>query len=149
MEPILITDTLVLKELTSLKLNKSASPDSIHPCILHECHTVLCQPLSPLFKLSLNLSRLPLDWKTAHIIPTFKKVRKDLAENYRPISMTSAVVKVLERIIQFCSCKTTFKQIMFYTVHNMAFVHKDLFTQISLNYMITSPSCLIWGCLLT
>ena len=27
MEPILITDTLVLKELTSLKLNKSAGPD--------------------------------------------------------------------------------------------------------------------------
>jgi hypothetical protein len=61
MEPILITDTLVLKELKSLKLNKCAGPDSIHLCILHECCTVLCQPLSLLFKLSLNLSRLPLD----------------------------------------------------------------------------------------
>jgi hypothetical protein len=51
---------------------------------------------SLLFKLSLNFSRLPQDWKTAHIIPIFKKDRKDLAENYQPISMTSAVVKHLE-----------------------------------------------------
>ena len=46
-----------------------------------------------------------LDWKTAHIIPIFKKGRKDLAENYRPIKMTSAVVKAPERIINYAIFK--------------------------------------------
>jgi hypothetical protein len=82
MEPILITDTSVLNELISLKLNKSGGPDSIHPDILQKCNTVLCQPLSLVFKLSANLSKLPQDCKTAHIILIFKNGRKHLAENY-------------------------------------------------------------------
>ena len=82
----------------SLNLNKSAGPDGSHCCILHEGCTVLSQPFPLLFKLSLNLSRLSLDWKTAHKIPIFKKSRKDLAINYKPISMMLVVVKVLERI---------------------------------------------------
>ena len=90
---------MVQKELTSIRLNKSASPDHIHLHIVDECCTVLCQPLFLVFKLSLYLSRLAQDWKTAHIISIFKKGRKDLAENYQPISMTSAVVKILTRII--------------------------------------------------
>ncbi|XP_065575020.1 uncharacterized protein LOC136036615 [Artemia franciscana] len=99
MKPILLTDTSVLKEFICLKLNKFAVPDSIHPCILDECHTVLCQSLSLLFKLSLNLSRVTLDWKTAYIIPIFDKGTKDLVKNYKPINMTSAVVLILDRII--------------------------------------------------
>ena len=42
---------------------------------------------------------LPRDWTAANIIPIYKKGERCLACNYRPISLTSIVVKVMERII--------------------------------------------------
>jgi len=43
---------------------------------------------------------LPYDWTTANIVPVFKKNDKHLPSNYRPISLTSIVVKVMEQIIR-------------------------------------------------
>src|SRR5699024_9386779 len=42
---------------------------------------------------------LPLDWRTAIVKPIFKKGDKFDPDNYRPISLTSIVVKLLETII--------------------------------------------------
>ena len=42
---------------------------------------------------------LPFDWISANIVPVHKRNDRHLPENYRPISLTSVVVKVLERII--------------------------------------------------
>ena len=83
-------------------MEKYDGSDSIHPHILHEYCTILCQPLSLLFKLSLSLSRLTLDWKTAHIIPISKKGRK--AGKLLTINMTSAVIRVLKKNNELCSC---------------------------------------------
>jgi len=148
MEPILITDKLVLKELTSLKLNKFAGPDSIHLCNFHECCTVLCQPLSLLLKLSLNLSRLPLDWKTPCIIPIFKNHRKDLAENYQPISTTNAFVKVIERIINSAVVKHLKANNVLHSSQHGFWSGRSVDTNL-LKLYDPSPSCLILRCLLT
>ena len=43
---------------------------------------------------------LPEDWKTANVIPIFKKCEISDPGNYRPISLTSTVCKVLESIIR-------------------------------------------------
>ena len=40
-----------------------------------------------------------MEWKSAHIIPIFKKGQKDLVKNYRPISLKSLIAKTLERLI--------------------------------------------------
>ena len=42
---------------------------------------------------------LPLDWATANIVPVHKRDDKWLPSNYRPISLTSVVIKVMEQII--------------------------------------------------
>ena len=42
---------------------------------------------------------LPSDWKKADVAPVFKKGAKDLAENYRPVSLTCVCCKILEHII--------------------------------------------------
>ena len=44
-------------------------------------------------------TRLPRDWVTANIVPVYKKGDIHLSSNYRPISLTSIVIKVMERII--------------------------------------------------
>ena len=42
------------------------------------------------------ISRPPL---SANVVPVHKKGDKQLTKNYRPISLTSVVVKIMERII--------------------------------------------------
>ena len=43
---------------------------------------------------------VPMDWKTANITALFKKGSKSDANNYRPVSLTSQIGKIMERIIK-------------------------------------------------
>ena len=43
---------------------------------------------------------IPEDWKLASIVPVHKKGEKGSVENYRPISLTSLVMKVFEKCIK-------------------------------------------------
>jgi hypothetical protein len=98
---ITISNDLVLTALNSLRPNSSPGPDNIHPSFLKRFADCLCTPLCLLFNLSLKQHLLPLDWKTAIILPTYKgKGSRNSPKNYRPISLTSVVCKVLERIIK-------------------------------------------------
>ena len=56
-----------------------------------------CCPL--IFQKSLDFGSLPEDWTSANIAPIYKKGDRNRAENYRPVSLTSVLSKVLEHII--------------------------------------------------
>ena len=43
---------------------------------------------------------IPEDWKIANVIPIFKKGDRDKCGNYRPVSLTSIVCKILESILR-------------------------------------------------
>ena len=55
--------------------------------------------LTDLFNYSPQQCTLPVEWKSAHITPVFKKGHKELVKDYRPISLKSLIVKTLERPI--------------------------------------------------
>ena len=99
MREIDITSSKVATELRKLDTNKSPGPDSVHPRILKESSDIISQPLSIIFRESMNTSHLPEDWKTAHVTAIFKKGNKSLPENYRPVSLTSVVCKTMERLV--------------------------------------------------
>ena len=56
-------------------------------------------PLCSLYNQSIQTGTMPQDWKDANITPLFKKGLRSLANNYRPISLTSQVVEIIEKII--------------------------------------------------
>ena len=90
----------VRKKLLSLDTSKSAGPDGIHPRLLRECADVLAEPLAALFQQSLDSGRVPSQWKRSVVSPIFKKGVRSLASNYRPVSLTAILCKMLESIIR-------------------------------------------------
>ena len=89
----------VMEVLGAIDVNKASGPDAISPKILKECAAELSPSLTQLFNFSLTSGRLPSVWKTANVVPIHKSGERTLADNYRPISLTSTLVKSLERII--------------------------------------------------
>jgi len=57
-------------------------------------------PFPIIFEESFNSSNLPNDWKTANIVPIFKKGHRANPSNYRPVSLTSVPCKLTESIIK-------------------------------------------------
>ena len=59
----------------------------------------LCGVLQHLFNLSLHLQRVPVLWETSCLIPVPKKGRPAALDDYRPVTLTSYILKVLERLV--------------------------------------------------
>jgi hypothetical protein len=59
----------------------------------------IAKPLLIIFNKSLQQSKYPSNWKSAHVIAIFKKGDTSLPSNYRPISLISCVGKLMERIV--------------------------------------------------
>ena len=67
-----------------MKKNKSPGVDGISP---------------NMFNMSLQEGIVPLEWKEANIVPLFKKGSRNKSVNYRQVSLTSVICKLLETII--------------------------------------------------
>ena len=67
--------------------------------LVEQSSKTLAYPLSVLFNLSYNTGYIPQEWKLANVVPVHKKDDKNKVTNYRPISLTSLVMKVFERIL--------------------------------------------------
>ena len=90
----------VLKQLKSLNVSKSCGPDNCHPFFLKECAEEIYLPLTDIFQKSLSSGVIPDDWKKANITCIFKKGNKQDPGNYRPVSLTSVICKLLERTVR-------------------------------------------------
>ena len=83
-----------------MKDNKSPGVDGIPPKLLLETIKQIKIPLARVFNLSLKEGVIPCEWKEANIIPLFKKGSRNKSHNYRPVSSTSVIRKVLETLIK-------------------------------------------------
>ena len=94
-----LSDKAIMDKFKKLKHNKSPGPDGIHPRILRELSEYLLVPLRILFTRSLSEGVLPDSWKISHVIPIFKSGKRSCASNYRPVSLTCIICKMLELLI--------------------------------------------------
>ena len=100
MKDIKISNETVMSKLSKLKITKSPGPDNFHPHVFYNLRETLVYPLTILFNKSLSENDIPKAWKSANITAIFKKGNRKLASNYRPISLTSIVCKLLESILR-------------------------------------------------
>ena len=57
--------------------------------------------LNLIFNRSVLHGKIPGDWKSANVVPIFKKGSKGDKNNYRPVTFKSIVGKLLESIIRY------------------------------------------------
>ena len=89
-----------IKELlNSVNTNKAGGPDEIPGIVVKRCSGVLAEPLSITFRIMYNTGIVQSEWKLSNVVPIFKKGDTKDIKNYMPISLTSIIVKVMERII--------------------------------------------------
>ena len=97
---VTITIEDVWNQLVTLNPGKSSDPDGCHPHVLREVKEGVVTPLYLIFTKSLEDGKLPAPWKDANVTALHKKGDKRVPSNYRPVSLTSVVCKMLERIIK-------------------------------------------------
>ena len=95
-----ITKEKILGKLKGLKVNKSPGPDGVHPCVIKEIAEEIVEALVVIFQESLEAGRVPEEWKVAHVTPMFKKGGRQQMGNYRLVSLSSVIGKILEPIIK-------------------------------------------------
>ena len=97
---LVVTPEVVANKINNMKENKSPGVERIAPKILKETVEQICTPLAHVFNLSLQEGIVPLEWKEANSIPLLKKGSRNKSVNYRPVSSTLVICKVLETIIR-------------------------------------------------
>ena len=98
---VMFTEEDILKLLKEININKSQGPDLLHPRLLFEARELIAKPLFIIFRNSIDTGILPREWKEANISPIYKnKGNKHKTTNYRPVSLTSVVCKLLEKLIR-------------------------------------------------
>jgi len=100
LKDIHITVEEVRKAMEEQDVAKAFGPDGISNWVLKRCSHQLAEKIHGVIVSSLTEGKVPSDWKRAEIVPIFKGGNKNNPMNYRPVSLTSVVVKICERIIK-------------------------------------------------
>ena len=124
---LIVTPEVVASKINNMKENKSPGVDGLSPKILKETVGQISKPLAHVFNMSLQEGIVPLEWKEANIIRLFKKGSRNKHVNYRPVSLTSVICKILETIIRD---------------HMMDFLVKHKLINISQHGFLKARSCL-------
>ena len=86
----------LLKNLDSKKAN---GPHKLPTTLLKITALEIAEAVTFLFSQSYESGQLPNDWRKAHVLPVFKKGEKHDSCNYRPVSLTAVLCKIMEHII--------------------------------------------------
>jgi len=97
----IVFSPLVITRIIKKLNNRSAGgPDDIPPAFFKKTCSSISQPLAFLFQVFFDEGYLPPVWRQAFITSIYKKGDSTLPSNYRPISLTCTMCKVMESVIK-------------------------------------------------
>jgi len=89
----------ILDSIKEIANNSASGPDKFPAILLKKCAEELCLPLHNLWTASMHEGEIPKQLKSAIITPIYKGGLRDQAKNYRPVALTSHIIKVFEKVI--------------------------------------------------
>ena len=108
--------------ISNLKNTNSAGHDGLPIKILKFCNAELSPVIAYINNESLQNGVFPEFLKIARITPIFKAGDKKHVNNYRPVSILTAMSKIMEKVMYSRLIKIILINILYYTKTNMAFV---------------------------
>ena len=90
----------VEKKLKNIKVAGAPGPDKVWSKVLHDMADQLAEPLTIIYSRLMQEGMVPGVWRLANVCPVFKKGTKGDPANYRPVSLTCVVGKVMESLIR-------------------------------------------------
>ena len=86
--------------IDGLRSSSAPGPDGFPAILLKKCVTSIAIPLSIFWRKCVNESHIPECLKESIIAPLYKSGSKSCAANYRPVALTSHLIKVFEKIVK-------------------------------------------------
>ena len=97
----IFTKEMIVKEIGNIKSDSAPGPDHFPVKLLQECAEELSEPLYLLWRHSLDVGDIAPMFKNAVICPIQKSnSQRCHPKSYRPVSLTSHVIKVFERVMR-------------------------------------------------
>ncbi len=90
----------VRRALKRVNVRKTAGHDGITGRFLRSCADQLAGLFTSIFNESLATSVVPTSFKKSIIIPVPKNNKPSCLNDYRPVALTSIVMKVFERLVK-------------------------------------------------
>ncbi|KAK1784208.1 hypothetical protein P4O66_003963 [Electrophorus voltai] len=98
--PLIITESDVRRVFKRVNTRKAMGPDGICGRVLKACADQLAPVFTDIFNLSLTLGIVPSSFKRSTIVPVPKKPRPSDLNDYRPVALTSVVMKCFEKLVR-------------------------------------------------
>ena len=88
------------KACSELKSSSAPGPDGVPAVLLKTCKKELSQPLYHFWRSSLDSGEIPAELLLVLICPVHKGGSRSAPKNYRPVALTSHLIKVFERVVR-------------------------------------------------
>jgi hypothetical protein len=88
------------KACSELKSTSAPGPDGVPAILLKTCKKELSQPLYHFWRSSLDSGEIPVELLLVLISPIHKGGSRSAPKNYRPVALTSHLIKVFERVVR-------------------------------------------------
>ncbi len=102
---ITVSEDEVRRELKRVNVRKSAGHDGMTGHVLRACADQLAGLFTSIFNESLATSVVPTSFKKS-VIPVPKNSKPSCLNDYRPVALTSIVMKVFERLLKSHICSS-------------------------------------------
>ena len=99
LEDLSFTAEDIRKSILKLSSGSTGGPDGVPAVLLKECVDELKYPIYLMWRASLSSSHVPRGLKVGIICPIYKSGNRSEPQNYRPITLTSHLIKVYERVL--------------------------------------------------